>query len=205
MSPFSVTPQKPENTRFLSFSSTSRCSGSSAPSYSACFIVLLKSPLLCGCWNLDTTKTPTVSAVAVYHPAHPPVSTHRSSSANYIVQLEARMVFGQHPTWWDTALWKQSWTKQQHKHISKIVLEIEKGLCHKTIKSSFPLSVTVGKGVWALPCTALTRCLLQNIQPALLQTKAAASKSIPLFVCISNADTKVTPPLVLLKESCYCI
>lgn len=51
----------------------------------------------------------------------------RSSSANYIVQWEARMVFGQHPTWWDTALWKQSWTKQQHKHISKIVLEIEKG------------------------------------------------------------------------------
>lgn len=117
--------------------------------------------------------------------------------------------------------WRQGWSLASTQHdgillcenspeqnsstnISAKVLEIEKGLCHKTIKSSFPLSVTVGKGVWSLPCTALTRCLLQNIQPVLLQTKAAASKSIPLFVCISNADTKVTPPLVLLKESCYC-
>lgn len=34
--------------------------------------------LLCGCWNLDTAKAPAVSAIAVYHPAHPSVFTMKA-------------------------------------------------------------------------------------------------------------------------------
>lgn len=87
--------------------------------------------LLCGCWNLDTAKAPAVSAIAVYHPAHPSVFTHESLSANYVVQWGARMDFGQHPACRDPALCKHPWAQQKHKHIDKTVLEIETGTCHK--------------------------------------------------------------------------
>lgn len=74
--------------------------------------------LLCGCWNINIAKAPAVSALAVNCPAGLSVSSHGSLSANYIAQVGARMVFGQHGACWNLALCKHSRATQTYQQNS---------------------------------------------------------------------------------------